>query len=193
MSLRVSPIMSAMHGIAWPSHVASEPCRDGETRWATPAPSPLPAPACSPAEWVRVRVRVNPNPGSGFLFLPHDMAQGRLSVSAQGGEPRPLEKACLKPDGESGTSGPDEGCLCRENMPELALLGERWRRGRTRSAPIRRGCGPHPYPTPSTKCMQISANICNVSSPPGPALARGECGESLANARPPGGILQGAS
>ena len=71
-------------------------------------------------------------------------------------------------------------------MPELALLGVGWRRGPTQSPPIRRGCDPHPSPTPPTKYMQINANICNVSSPPGPAPARGEWGEPHAKARTPG-------
>ena len=185
----------------------------------TPAPFPLPPAAprlvtrlapCShylgptrtashPVDWVRVRVRVRVRviltltPAQGSSSLPTTWCRGGFPCLLRGVSPGPSRKACLKPDGESGTSGPDEGRLCGEDVPELALLGVRWRRGRTRSPPIRRGCDPHPSPTPSTKCMQINTNICNVSSPPGPAPARGECGESLAKARPPGGILQGAS
>lgn len=107
-------------------------------------------------------------------------------MSAQAGEPRPCGEVQPGIRRESGTSGPDEGVWgC--DMPELALLGVGWRRGPTQSPPLGQGLRPSSLPTPPTKYMQINANICNVSPPPGPAPARGECLE-LCQSLPTGGL-----
>ena len=73
----------------------------------------------------------------GSFSLPTTRRRGGFPCLLRWVSPGPAGKACLASDGESGTSGPDEGCLCGEDMPELALLGVGWRRGPTQSPPIR--------------------------------------------------------
>ena len=181
----------------WPGSPA-----ETRVRWATPAPACSPSVSAlfsPPAATTAVppgpppTPRKGTRPAQGSSSLPTRGRRGGFPCLLRRVSPRHAGKACLASDGESGTSGPDEGCLCGEDMPELALLGVVWRRGPTQSPPIRRGCDPHPSPISPTKYMQINANICYVSSPPGPAPARGECRESFAKACPLGGSLTGGS
>ena len=181
----------------WPGSPA-----ETRVRWATPAPACSPSVSAlfsPPAATTAVppgpppTPRKGTRPAQGSSSLPTTGRRGGFPCLLRWVSPGPAGKACLASDGESGTSGPDEGCLCGEDMPELALLGVGWRRGPTQSPPIRRGCDPHPSPISPTKYMQINANICYVSSPPGPAPARGECRESFAKACPLGGSLTGGS
>ena len=188
--------MSATYGIAWPSHVAWEPCGDA-ARWATPTP------ACSPSVSVRFSPpaattvappgpppapRKGTPPAQGSSSLPTTGRRGGFPCLLRRVSPGPAGKACLASDGESGTSGPDEGCLCGQDMPELALLGVGWRRGPTQSPPLRQGCDPHPSPTPpQSTCKSTQTYATCLPTWPGPSTWR--VPRILCQSLPTGGSL----
>lgn len=189
-------------GIAWLSPrglgalrkrgaVGPPPPPPAAPRWvsglAPPAATTGPTGTASPA-----RGREAP-PAPGFLFpSPPPPRRGGFPCLLRRSSPgrREVQPGIRR---ESGTSGPDEGCLCGQDMPGLALLGVGWRRGPTQSRPLRQGWGSlTPSPTPPTKYMQINANICNVS----PHLARPQHAESASNpcqSLPTGGSLTAGS
>lgn len=56
-------------------------------------------------------------PAQDSSSLPTTRRRGVFPCLLRWVSPGPAGKACLASDGESGTSGPDEGCLCGEDMP----------------------------------------------------------------------------